>query len=229
MFVNHLNARQGSTAAAFNNRHFVFLMLPSLLLLFFFVQTGCQSEPSPSPQSTQDERVPSESILIDGTNSPDNASINQPVLSNLQELVPLVGAETVQEPREEAVKPDGSPLVLFLTDRDELELPELSDAQLHKNFTLVLLSAQPDLRARKIIKPISSFLTDQQKSEAMKLILAQDYKFLKLQRRRSEILEQARDGNDIEGELKRIDSEIVATSMKLQSTILKSANKKTTK
>jgi hypothetical protein len=229
MFVNHLNARQGSTAAAFTNRHFVFLMLPSLLLLFFFLQTGCQSEPSPSPQSTQDAIVPSESILIDGTNSPENASKNQPVLSNLQELVPLVGAETVQEPREEAVKPEGSPLVLFLTDRDELELPELSDAQLHKNFTLVLLSAQPDLRARKIIKPISRFLTDQQKSEAMKLILAQDYKFLKLQRRRSEILEQARDGNDIEGELKRIDSEIVATSMKLQSTILKSANKKTTK
>jgi hypothetical protein len=137
-----------------------------------------------------------------------------------------VGAETDQGPRE---KPEGSPLVLFLTDRDELELPELSDAQLHKNFTLVLLSAQPDLRARKIIKPISSFLTDQQKSEAMKLILAQDYKFLKLQRRRSEILEQARDGNDIEGELKRIDSEIVATSMKLQSTILKSTNNKTTK
>ncbi|MGY8748618.1 MAG: hypothetical protein ACKVHR_11265 [Pirellulales bacterium] len=223
MFVNHLNTRQGPTAAALSNRRFVFSISLSLVLMFFFVQTGCQRERTASPHSAQDAVAPSESILIDGTNSPDNTSINQPNLSNSPELV---GAETDQGPRE---KPEGSPLVLFLTDRDELELPELSDAQLHKNFTLVLLSAQPDLRARKIIKPISSFLTDQQKSEAMKLILAQDYKFLKLQRRRSEILEQARDGNDIEGELKRIDSEIVATSMKLQSTILKSANNKTTK
>ena len=216
MFVNHLNTRQGPTAAALSNRRFVFSISLSLVLMFFFVQTGCQRERTASPHSAQDAVAPSESILIDGTNSPDNTSINQPNLSNSPELV---GAETDQGPRE---KPEGSPLVLF-------ELPELSDAQLHKNFTLVLLSAQPDLRARKIIKPISSFLTDQQKSEAMKLILAQDYKFLKLQRRRSEILEQARDGNDIEGELKRIDSEIVATSMKLQSTILKSANNKTTK
>ena len=223
MFVNRINSEQHTVGSPLSVRRLSWWL--SSVLLFCLIQVGCQNDSPPSVQSRTGLRNSPEGTVDEGTIAGVKAS-KTPVVSDDSGQFddrsghrPSLGAIKEQE------KPAASSSVQFLNDRDPLKLPELTDAQLHKNFTLILLAAQPDLRARKILKPFSKSMTDQEKKHAIKLILAQDYKFLKLQRRRSEILEHAKSGDDIESELRRIDSEIVATSMKLRSTILQSVRK----
>ena len=202
-------------------------LLPIYTLFWFlFTAVGCQTEPSTSDAPSAGMETPVEIVEIRGTDTSKMVSkvptIEETGVGGLEQPSPSSSRPT----DEEVQRPSRSPLVSFLTDQDELEVPEFTDAELHKNFTLILLAAQPDLIALKILKPICQALSDSEKSDAIKLILAQDYKFLKLQRRRSEVLEHAQNENDIEGELRRIDAETVATSRMLQSKVLKTVRKK---
>lgn len=205
---------------------FCFNFLVCSVLLSNLVLIGCRDEPSPPTLDGFGSTSPPEIISLGATIAVNEASNKAGGASDRVSKSPSYIHKPSSLPHQTAEKPPISQAILFLNDHEEFQLPELTAGQLHKNFTLILLAAQPDLRARKILKPISKSLTEKQESEAIKLILAHDYKFLKLQRRRSEILEHAQTGHDIESELKRIDSETVATSMNLQRAILKSTRKK---
>lgn len=197
-----------------------------VLFCFLFMAAGCQTEVSPLGESNTGLKKATQSVADSGANKSKKAPIT-PVM--LETVVERVDQSIISKPPatgEEAEKSTRSPVVSFFNDHDALELPEYTDAQLHKNSTLILLAAQPDLRARKILKPISQSMSDSQKTEAIKLILAQDHKFLKLVLRRSEILEHAQNGDDIECELRRIDAETVAISRMLQSSVLNTVRQK---
>ena len=226
MFVNltvldHPSARWTLAFSAFRLNLLVCLVLLSNLVLI-----GCREEPSPPTLDRFGSTSPPEIISLGGTIAVNEASNKAGGVSDRVRKSPGYIHKPSSLPHQTKEKPPISQAILFLNDHEEFQLPELTAGQLHKNFTLILLAAQPDLRARKILKPISKSLTEKQESEALKLILAHDYKFLKLQRRRSEILAHAQTGHDIESALKRIDSETVATSMNLQRAILKSTRKK---
>ncbi len=223
MFVNQINSEQHTVGSALSVRRLSWWL--SSVFLCILIQVGCQND---SPQSVQNRtglKISPDGTLDEGTIAVEKASKTTVVADESGQFDGPSGHRPSLGAIEEQEQPTASSSVQFLNDRDPLKLPELTDAQLHKNNTLIFLAAQPDLRARKILKPFSKSLTDQEKKHAIKLILAQDYKFLQLKRRRSEILEHAKSGDDIESELKRIDSEIVATSMKLRSTILQSVRK----
>jgi hypothetical protein len=93
---------------------------------------------------------------------------------------------------------------------------ELTDAELNKNFCLLTLADEPDIRARSLIKYLRHVLTEQQKQDALNYLLQRDYKFEKLKQRRNEVLENAIDGQDIDPLLREIEVETVNLSQKLR-------------
>lgn len=225
MFVNQNSLERHPAKFTLACPSFCFNFLVCSVLLGNLVLIGCRDDPSPPTLGRLGSKTPPEIISLGGTISVNEASNKTGKPDDQLRKAPRHVDKPSSVSHQPQEKPPASPVAHFLNDHEAFKLPKLTAAQLHKNFTLILLAAQPDLRARKILKPISKSLTEKQKSEAIKLILAHDYKFLKLQRRRSEILAHAQTGHDIESELKQIDSEIVATSMNLQRTILKSARK----
>jgi hypothetical protein len=225
MFVNltvldHPSARWTLAFSVFRLNLLVCLVLLSNLVL-----TGCRDKPSSQSLDRFSSDNAPEIVLADGTTPVKAASDKTEDFREADDKL----LDPIPKPPSVSLQLPTPPVIHFLNDHEEYNLPVLTEGQLHKNFTLILLAAQPDLRAQKILKPINKSLTEKQRAEAIKLILANDYKYLKLQRRRSEILANARSGDDIESELKRIDSEIVATSMNLQSSILESVRKRKTK
>ena len=119
------------------------------------------------------------------------------------------------------------PLRLYLdeiehdTDGDDEPATEFTEEQLQKNFTLLTLSLEPDIRARRLLRFVRDELTLEQEKAAAKLILRQDGEFQKLKRRRAEILEHAFDGQGVDEQLQRIKVETVALSQKLQRQVYK--------
>ena len=229
MFVNLAVMRHAKAVSSFSNQPRRIHLFTTALFFCLIALVGCKKQPISSDDAYSVSKKSSESVAAKG--------ISAPVESSGPTLTPrdLEGTTDIPnpEPRPKLVdeEPDAapSPVVNFLHDHDRPDLPEFTEGQLHKNLTLIILAAQPDLRARKILKPISHVLSAEEKNEAIKLILAQDYKFLKLQRRRSEILAHAQTGDDIESELNQIDAETVATSMMLRSIVLKSVQNTKTK
>ena len=227
MFVNHTNsARQITNGFNLNRWHVRFIWV-ACFGLYIFQLIGCQKQPAPPSESPTeavkraDPLAAEEFITPIQIKSQDEVRLKEQ--SDQQKVSPP--PQSVENSQDFADVPP----TYFLNDYDEAELPKFKDSDLHKNLTLIILAAQPDLRARKILKPISQSLTEQEKFDAVELILAQDYKFLKLQRRRSEILEHARTGDDVESELKRIDAETVSTSQELIKFVLQSIRKKSSR
>lgn len=229
MFVNHINsARQITNGFNLNRWHVRFIWI-ACFGFYIFQLIGCQKQPgAPSESPTEavklaDPLAAEEFIAPIQIKPKSQAEVRPEEQSDQPKVSPP--PQNVENSQDFADVPP----TYFLNDYDEAELPKFKDADLHKNLTLIILAAQPDLRARKILKPISQSLTEQEKIDAVELILAQDYKFLKLQRRRSEILEHARTGDDVESELKRIDAETVATSQELIKFVLQSIRKKSSR
>jgi hypothetical protein len=116
-------------------------------------------------------------------------------------------------------EPETKPVRLFLGDRYSGatgEVQEVTDEQLHKNFTLLLLSLEPDIRARELMKYLRNVFTEEQKAQALEIALAEDHVFLKLRQRRAEILENAFDGQNIDQELHKIEVETVKVAGKIR-------------
>ena len=119
-------------------------------------------------------------------------------------------------------EPEIKPARLFLGDRYSGatgEAQEFTDEQLHKNFTLLLLTLEPDIRARVLMKYLRNVFTEEQKAQALEIALAEDYRFLKLRRRRAEILENAYDGQNVDQELRKIQVETVIVSDKIRAKV----------
>lgn len=103
-----------------------------------------------------------------------------------------------------------------ITQSTENAASELTEAQLNKNFTLLLLASQPDIRARIIIRYARNILTEQQMAEAVKLVLEDDYQFQKLILRRAEVLEHAYDNQNVQVQLREIDEATVRVSQQIR-------------
>ncbi len=228
MFVNHTNLERLTSNEFILNRSRVRFIWMAFFGFYVFPLMGCPKQPGPLAENPT-EGVKKADLLADKEFI---APRSKPMPQD--EIRPEKRSDKSEEspiPKSAKNLQDAAdvPPTYFLNDYDEAELPEFKDGDLHKNLTLIILAAQPDLRARKILKPISQSLTEQEKKDALELILAQDYKFLKLQRRRSEILEHARTGDDVESKLKRIDAETVATSQELMKFVLQSIRKKSSR
>ncbi|MCP4777991.1 MAG: hypothetical protein GY880_27540 [Planctomycetaceae bacterium] len=228
MFVNLAVMRHARAVSSFSNQPRRFHLFTPALFFCLLALVGCKKQPISSDDAHSVSKKSSESVAAKGISAPVKSSGPALTPRDLERTTDIPHPDPLPKLVDEEPDPPPLPLVHFLNDRDKPELPEFTEGQLHKNSTLIILAAQPDLRARKILKPISHALSAEEKNEAIKLILAQDYKFLKLQRRRSEILAHAQTGYDVESELKQIDAETVATSMMLRSIVLKSVrNNKT--
>jgi hypothetical protein len=89
---------------------------------------------------------------------------------------------------------------------------KVTEAQLHKNATLLTLAMEPDIRAMELIKYLREYLTVEQKQAAVRLILQYDETFQQLKQRRAEILENARDGDNVAEQLLRVKEDIAIFS-----------------
>ena len=222
--VGHIGA-----VSSFSNQLGRILVFTSAFSFCLIALVGCKQDSiSPDDAHSVSQTSP-ESVAVKRISAPVESSAPAEIARPPEESTDKSNPSAMPQLVDVEPDPPRLPVVHFLNDRDRPELPEFTDGQLHKNSTLIILAAQPDLRARKILKPISHALSAEEKSEAMELILAQDYKFLKLKRRRSEILAHAQTGNDVESELTQIDAETVASSMMLRSIVLKTVQKNKTK
>lgn len=125
----------------------------------------------------------------------------------------------------ESKEPKQTPIRLFL---EELHVkngaedhPEFTKDQLHKNFTLLMLALEPDIRAREMMRHLTNVFTKDQVDRAMDQLLAEDHQFQKLKRRRAEILENAYDGQNVVQALNQIEKETVEVSRSLRAKISK--------
>ena len=229
MFGNIAVVRHIGAVSSFSNQLGRILVFTSAFSFCLIALVGCKQESISPVDAHSVSKTSPESVAAKGISAPVQSSAPAQIARDPGESTDKSNPSTLPKLVDVELDPPPLPVVHFLNDRDKPDLPEFTEGQLHKNSTLIILAAQPDLRARKILKPISHALSAEEKSEAIKLILAQDYKFLKLQRRRSEILAHAQTGNDVESELKQIDAETVATSMMLRSIVLKTVQKNKTK
>ena len=77
---------------------------------------------------------------------------------------PTLAAQSVSR------QPEITAARLFLGDRYSGatgEVQEFTDEQLHKNFTLLLLTMEPDIRARQLMKYLRNVFTEEQKSASV--------------------------------------------------------------
>lgn len=145
-------------------------------------------------------------------------SVNQALLANESPEPPI--DPTVQSGDVDS-ELEGDGMRLFLGDRVDSAnagaAAQYTEAQLNKNFTLMMLASQPDIRARILVKYARNVLTEQQRVEAVKLALEDDYQFAKLKRRRAEILENALDGQPVHRQLRKIEEETVDVSNQIRA------------
>lgn len=102
--------------------------------------------------------------------------------------------------------------------------------QLHKNQTLLVLAAQSDIRARLVLAPFRTVISNDQYDAAMEIALAQDQQFEELLRERASVLETAFDGQDVEAKLidikMRTSDLLIGTRSKIQRTVLSKEQQK---
>ena len=106
-----------------------------------------------------------------------------------------------------------------LPDLPELspDLKPLTDKDLHKNFTLLMLAYEPDIRAMSIVAFLRNVVDSEQRKAAYKFALKYEPEFQQLMKRRDELLANAVDGVDHTAHLRRIDEETVYLSRRIRS------------
>ena len=94
-----------------------------------------------------------------------------------------------------------------------------TDQQLNKNQTTLVLAHEPDMRARQLLLFIREYLTHDQQTEALKMLMEQDHRFQRLIRKRQEILNVATDGDQTEEKLRQIRIETVELGQELRNKV----------
>ena len=102
------------------------------------------------------------------------------------------------------------------TSKEQVPEDGYTKAQLHKNFTLLMLAYEPDLRARQLMQYLREYLTDEQEELGLKLMLEHDHEYVALKASRMEILNAAVDGDDTAAQLRSLNIEIVELSLRLR-------------
>ena len=179
-----------------------------LLILFAVVAIGCGKN-SKRGDRTSELPVNAGPALQDDLFEAEVNSTDSKTFAN----------QTAQEVSQE---PGVKPARLFLDDRYSSAtgaVQEFTDERLHKSFTLLLLTMEPDIRARELMKYLRNVFTEEQKAQALDIALAEDYRFLRLRRRRAEVLENAYDGQDVGQELRKIQVETVRVSDEIRANI----------
>ncbi|MFT5302129.1 MAG: hypothetical protein ACI814_002943 [Mariniblastus sp.] len=188
--------------------------LSGLLMCWSVVVCGCNKSDSANQNFSQDSK------------SSSSASVSQ--LSNLKSATSQVaeiqdGDERSDQVPGVAVENSLRPSRLYLNDKHSPDSPVdaggLEDNEIHKNFTILMLAHEPDLRARTLTKHLRHMMTDEQMAAAVELVLKNDHKFQKLIRRRAEVLEYAYDGLNIQSELRRIDEETILVSRDIRNMV----------
>ncbi len=142
--------------------------------------------------------------------------------SNSNEAAGSVAADNVPGvPKTEKKKSGYGNLVLPEPNLPELpelapHLKPLTDKQLNKNFTLLMLAHEPDIRAMTIMSFLRNVVDREQRKAAYKLALKYEPEFQQLIKRRDELLANAVDGVDHTAHLRRIDEETVYLSRKIR-------------
>ena len=91
--------------------------------------------------------------------------------------------------------------------------------QLNKNQTLLLLAAQPDIRARILASTVREVTTPEQQLAAEQLAGTFDQQYIEILRQRASILETAVDGGDTETKLLDLRMAIVELNTKIRTKI----------
>lgn len=164
--------------------------------------------------------------LSQNSKSSSSAPVSQ--LSNLKNATSQIAKIQDRDVRSDqvsgvAVENSLRPSRLYLNDKHSPDSPVdaggLEDNEIHKNFTILMLAHEPDLRARTLSRHLRHMLTDEQLAAAVVLVLENDHKFQKLIRRRAEVLEYAYDGQNIQSELRRIDEETILISRDIRNLV----------
>lgn len=99
--------------------------------------------------------------------------------------------------------------------------------QLHKNQTLLVLAAQPDIRAKLVVAPYRTIISKEKYNQALQIALSYDPGFEAILRERAEILESAFDGGNVEEQLLYVKMKtadlLVEVRRKISQTVLSKA------
>ncbi len=189
-----------------------------VLVWFAMATNGCKENSSITSRSDTSHADAGQLASADATG---NRLLGADVdLEHSKEKQSVTGPEMPLAAPAGAVDPEEKPMRLFLDDgvaSQQAEIQgEFTDEQLHKNFTLLMLAFEPDIRARALVKYLRVVLTEDQKEQALNMVLAEDHRFEKLKKRRAEILENALDGHNVEQELRNIKIQTVQTAQEIR-------------
>ncbi len=90
---------------------------------------------------------------------------------------------------------------------------------LNKNHTILMLGSEPDVRAATLYGFARDLLTPEQVAEAERISASYDAEYLRLLRERSQILEYATDGSDVDERVAKIYQETIELNRKIRTEI----------
>jgi len=167
----------------------------AIVFLAITICTGCESkiaqrklEPPADAEIKSESKSQSDPIAAGISNASPTQALDQTASQPVKQVVD----QAVQQP------PQTDPKKPAVTQRNG---KTYQPNKLNKINTLFLLADQTDIRSKNLASVIREIATPEQQLAAEKLAATFDQQFAELRRRRSEILETAVDGADVESQL----------------------------
>jgi len=171
----------------------------AIVFLAITICTGCESkiaqrklEPPADAEIKSESKSQTDPIAAGISNASPTQALDQTLDQTASQPVKQVVDQAVQQP------PQTDPKKPAVTQRNG---KTYQPNKLNKINTLFLLADQTDIRSKNLASVIREIATPEQQLAAEKLAATFDQQFAELRRRRSEILETAVDGADVESQL----------------------------